>query len=86
MAAFLEANEGHPIVEILVDAGCDPRIRNKAKMKAVELVEPRNEALRDFLRRAEFALMEGGDDVVAADDFDEEHGAGGVDSASDDSD
>lgn len=71
VSSFLEANEGHPIVEILVDAGCDPRLRNKGKMKPVELVEPRNEALKDFLRRAEFALIEGEDGIVDEDDEDD---------------
>ncbi|KAJ9637192.1 hypothetical protein H2199_007478 [Coniosporium tulheliwenetii] len=28
-----EWGEGHAVVEILLDAGCDPRIRNKAKLK-----------------------------------------------------
>jgi len=65
-----ESNPGNAIVEILVDAGCDPRIRNKGRMKAADLVDPRNEALRAFLRKAEvMAEMEqeavrGGGDVV----------------------
>lgn len=58
---------GHPIVDILLDAGCDPRIRNKAKLKPVELVDPRNKELRNILQKGEFAMM-AGDDVVADDD------------------
>lgn len=54
---------GTPIVEILLDAGCDPRIRNKAKLKPVELVDPRNTALREVLRKGEVAMMMGGDVV-----------------------
>lgn len=53
-----EGNPGNAIVEILVDAGCDPRIRNKGKMKPGEVVDPRNEALRSFLRRAEVLAVE----------------------------
>ncbi|UPX12847.1 uncharacterized protein EKO05_0003382 [Ascochyta rabiei] len=64
-----------PIVDILLDAGCDPRIRNKAKLKPIELVDPRNTELRDMLRKGEFAMMMGGDVV------EEDEGAGG--SASD---
>jgi len=60
---------GHPIVDILLDAGCDPRIRNKAKLKPVELVDPRNKELRNILQKGEFAMM-AGDDVVADDDDD----------------
>ena len=44
------------------------RIRNKAKLKAFELVDPRNTELRKTLQKAEFAMM-AGDDVV--DDEDE---------------
>jgi len=58
---------GHPIVDILLDAGCDPRIRNKAKLKPVELADPRNTELRSMLQKAEFA-MTAGDDVVQEDD------------------
>jgi hypothetical protein len=54
---------GAPIVEILLDAGCDPRIRNKAKLKPVELVDPRNTELREVLRKGEVAMMMGGDVV-----------------------
>lgn len=58
---------GHPIVEILLDAGCDPRIRNKAKLKAVELVDPRNMELRGILQKGEFSMMAGGDVVEESD-------------------
>ena len=63
-----EWESGHPIVEILLDAGCDPRIRNKAKLKPLELVDPRNEGLRSILRKGEFAMMAGGDVVQEDDD------------------
>jgi hypothetical protein len=43
------------------------RIRNKAKLKAVELVDPRNTELRSILQRAEYAIT-AGDDVVEEDD------------------
>ncbi|KAF2745300.1 ankyrin repeat protein-like protein [Sporormia fimetaria CBS 119925] len=59
---------GHPIVEILLDAGCDPRIRNKAKLKPVELADPRNAELRGILQRGEYAMMAGGDVVVEEED------------------
>ncbi|KAJ4307510.1 hypothetical protein N0V94_009705 [Neodidymelliopsis sp. IMI 364377] len=54
---------GTPVVDILLDAGCDPRIRNKAKLKPVELVDPRNGELRELLRKGEVAMMMGGDVV-----------------------
>ena len=70
---------GHPIVEILLDAGCDPRSRNKAKLRPLDLADPRNLELRGILQRAEFRLQAGGD-VVEEDDED----GGGAGSASDD--
>lgn len=66
---------GHCVVDILLDAGCDPRIRNGAKLKAVDLADPRNEGLRALLRKAEFNIM-AGNDVVEEDD------AGGAGSGS----
>ncbi|KAF2738834.1 ankyrin repeat protein-like protein [Polyplosphaeria fusca] len=62
------ATAGHPIVEILLDAGCDPRIRNKAKLKSVELVDPRNTELRSILQKGEYAMTAGGDVVEEDDD------------------
>ncbi|KAF2634877.1 ankyrin repeat domain-containing protein [Massarina eburnea CBS 473.64] len=62
-------SSGHPIVDILLDAGCDPRIRNKAKLKPVELADPRNTVLRSMLQKGEFAMNAGGD-VVEEDDDD----------------
>lgn len=107
---------GSSIVELLLDAGADPRsvdwfdpsfqsprtrgsvrrrwrtsdsansptfypsrrIRNNAKLKAMELVDPRNTALRSVLQKAEFAMM-AGNDVVDDDDGD----GGAMGSASD---
>lgn len=62
------ASHGHPIVEILLDAGCDPRIRNKAKLKPIELTDPRNAELRSILQKGEFAMQAGGDVVEEDDD------------------
>jgi uncharacterized protein len=67
----LDAKEweaGKQIAEILLDAGCDPRIRNKAKLKPAELVDPRNEDMRALLRKAEYSAAVGHDDVVQDDD------------------
>ena len=47
------------------------RIRNKAKLRALELTDPRNTELRTMLQKAEFALMAGAD-VVNDDDDDHE--------------
>ncbi|ANB13472.1 hypothetical protein AWJ20_1765 [Sugiyamaella lignohabitans] len=58
------ANAGEPehgtfIVEELVEAGADPRIKNKHQQKAVELISVPNEKLEEILAGAEFALVYG---------------------------
>ena len=45
------------------------RIRNRAKLRALELVDPRNSSLRNTLQKAEFAIA-AGNDVVHEDDED----------------
>lgn len=64
---------GYQIVDILLDAGCDPRIKNGAKLKPIELADPRNDGLRGILRRAEYSVM-AGNDVVEEDDDDRRGG------------
>ena len=49
----------------------ETRIRNKAKLKPLELVDPRNTELRSTLQKAEFAMM-AGNDVVDRDGEDEQ--------------
>ena len=39
------------------------RVRNKARLKPMELVDPRNTELRSTLQKAEFAQMAGNDIV-----------------------
>lgn len=57
------------------------RIRNKAKLKPSELVDPRNTELKATLQKAEFAMMAGAD-VVDVDQDDGQQG-GPTGSASD---
>ncbi|MCJ1302345.1 hypothetical protein MMC08_005148 [Hypocenomyce scalaris] len=71
---------GGSLVELLLDAGADPRVRNKAKLKPMELVDPRNTELRGILQKGEFAMM-AGNDVVDEDDEEDDDGPTG--SASD---
>lgn len=71
-------DHGYQIVDILLDAGCDPRIKNGAKLKPIELADPRNDELRNILRRAEYSMMAGGDVVE-----DDEDGPSGPPSDSD---
>ena len=54
-------------VRRLRDQADRSRLRNKAKLKPIELIDPRNSQLRAILQRAEFA-MTAGDDVIQGDD------------------
>ncbi|PUU77036.1 hypothetical protein B9Z19DRAFT_1087007 [Tuber borchii] len=76
--AKVEKEHGLEVVEMLIDAGADPRIRNKAKQRPIDIVDPRDTKLRFVLQNAEYA-MTAGDDVVQ--ESDDEGGDGG--SASD---
>ncbi|KAI9849437.1 MAG: hypothetical protein M1837_004057 [Sclerophora amabilis] len=60
---------GKSIVELLIDAGADPRFRNKAKLKPMDLVDPANKELRAILQKAEFAIT-AGNDIVDEDEDD----------------
>lgn len=62
---------------VFADVG--DRIRNKAKLRPIDLVDPRNAELRGMLQKAELALMAGGDVV----DEDEDDDRGGPASDSD---
>ena len=46
------------------------RIRNKAKLRPVDLADPRNTELRSMLQKAEFTTM-AGDDVIDEDEMSE---------------
>lgn len=50
------------------------RIRNKGKLRPIDLVDPRNTELRNILQKAEMAMTAGGD--VVDEDEDEPDGPG----------
>lgn len=60
--------EGKALAEILTDAGCDPRSRNKARLRAVDLLDPRNQVVKSVLQKAELQFMAGGDVIDEDDD------------------
>ena len=67
---------------MMIEAGSDPRIRNKANLTPYQLVDPRNAELRQQLQDALDVMQSQGDYVVD----DEEEGVdeeGDVGSASD---
>lgn len=57
--SLTEPEHGAFIVEMLIDAGADPRIKNKAGQKPIDLAADDNDALIDVLQGAEFARMAG---------------------------
>ncbi|KAI9684191.1 MAG: hypothetical protein M1829_003461 [Trizodia sp. TS-e1964] len=75
-----EREQAGEIVELLLDAGADPRLMNKARLKPGQLVDPANEALRAVLQKAEYAVLLG-DDIVREEEGEGE--GGGPGSASD---
>lgn len=70
-----EKQHGLAVVEMLTEAGADPRIRNKQKQKPIEVADQRHAELLAVLRKAEYARMVG-NDVVQEDDDDEGPGSG----------
>jgi hypothetical protein len=53
------------------DQSLNCRIRNKAKLKAADLVNPANTELRDLLQKAEYVLQNQGDFIDAEEEEDE---------------
>ncbi|EPS39602.1 hypothetical protein H072_6617 [Dactylellina haptotyla CBS 200.50] len=50
-----DAEVGSHMVELLVEAGADPRLKSRGKQKPVDLVDPRCEKVRESLNEAEVA-------------------------------
>lgn len=67
------------MVEILLDAGCDPRSRNKAKLRPIDLLDKGRDEVRGLLMKGEVAMGAAGDVV----DEDEDEGRDGPGSESD---
>ena len=56
---------GNALVDMMLEAGSNPRLRNKAKLTPLQLVDPRNAALRDLIQKHEYAALNAGDFVEA---------------------
>lgn len=59
------------LIEMMLEAGSDPRIRNKAKLKPAELVTPSNTELKEVISKAEYVMQNEGDFVDAEEEDDE---------------
>ncbi|CAH0039085.1 unnamed protein product [Clonostachys solani] len=59
---------GKALVEMMLEAGSNPRVKNKGGLTAVQLVDPTNNELKDVIRTHEFASLNAGDYVNVEDD------------------
>lgn len=48
---------------MMLEAGSSPRVKNKAKLTAYQLVDPRNQEMRDLIQKHEYASQNAGDFV-----------------------
>ncbi|KAK4649005.1 uncharacterized protein QC761_115150 [Podospora bellae-mahoneyi] len=58
---------GNALVEMMLEAGSNPRIKNKGGLTALQLVDPRNERLKELIRKHEYASLNQGDFVDVGD-------------------
>ncbi|KXX79627.1 Ankyrin repeat domain-containing protein 1 [Madurella mycetomatis] len=56
---------GNALVEMMLEAGSNPRVKNKGGLTPLQLVDPRNEGLRELIRKHEYATLNAGDFVAA---------------------
>ncbi|KAL2133359.1 hypothetical protein VTI74DRAFT_2488 [Chaetomium olivicolor] len=58
---------GNALVEMMLEAGSNPRVKNKGGLTPLQLVDPRNEGLKEVIRKHEYAALNAGD-FVSVDD------------------
>ncbi|ROW10301.1 hypothetical protein VMCG_02075 [Cytospora schulzeri] len=70
---------GNALVDMMLEAGSNPRVKNKGGLTAYQLVDPRNTGLRELIQRHEYAMLNKGDFVSSAGGMaDVSGGAGGA--------
>ncbi|KAL7898410.1 hypothetical protein HDV63DRAFT_403629 [Trichoderma sp. SZMC 28014] len=52
---------GHHLIDMMLEAGSNPRIKNKGGLTAAQLVDPRNQELRDLIQKHIYASQNAGD-------------------------
>ncbi|KAB5547214.1 hypothetical protein GE09DRAFT_1130397 [Coniochaeta sp. 2T2.1] len=67
---------GNALVEMMLEAGSSTRVKNKGGLTPLMLVDPRNEGLKEVIRRSEYAELNKGD-FVAVGDVHQTQGGGG---------
>ena len=56
---------GNALVEMMLEAGSNARVKNKGGLTPLQLVDPRNEGLKEVIRKHEYAVLNAGDFVGA---------------------
>jgi hypothetical protein len=56
---------GNELVDMMIEAGSNTRIKNKGGLTPMQLVDPRNTGLKDLIAKHEYALLNAGDFVNA---------------------
>ncbi|KAM0513057.1 hypothetical protein ACHAPE_008265 [Trichoderma viride] len=57
---------GHHLIDMMLEAGSNPRIKNKGGLTAAQLVDPRNQELRDLIQKHLYASQNAGDFIVSS--------------------
>ncbi|KAM0474314.1 hypothetical protein ACHAPX_007650 [Trichoderma viride] len=57
---------GHHLIDMMLEAGSNPRIKNKGGLTAAQLVDPRNQELRDLIQKHIYASQNAGDFIVSS--------------------
>lgn len=61
---------GLEMVKMMLEAGCDPRVKNKSGKKPVDYTLPQHKEVKMALQKAEYALQEGIDQESEGEDSD----------------
>jgi len=56
---------GNALVDMMLEAGSSPRVKNKGGLTPLQLVDPRNTALKELIQKHEYASLNAGDFVSA---------------------
>lgn len=55
---------GNALIDMMLEAGSNPRVKNKGGLTPYQLVDPRNSGLRELIQKHEYAILNRGDFVV----------------------
>lgn len=55
---------GNALIDMMLEAGSNPRVKNKGGLTPFQLVDPRNTGLRDLIQKHEYTILNRGDFVV----------------------